>query len=70
MSISSRMAEDIFYKIGQGGAAFLGDVVEGGVVKLLRADEMGIGQLEEGLLEGEIVGVFLVQDEFGELGVA
>ena len=45
-------------------------MVEGGVVKLLRADEMGIGQLEEGLLEGEIVGVFLVQDEFGELGVA
>ena len=45
-------------------------MVECGVVQLLRVDESGVSQLEEGLLESKVIGIFFVQYKFGELGVA
>ncbi len=37
---------------------------------LLRVNEGRVGEFKEGLLKGKVVGVILVQDELGELGVA
>ena len=59
-----------FFKKCESSAAFFSDVVECGVVLLLRVDEGRVGEFKERLLEGEVVSVLFVQDKFGELGVA
>lgn len=60
---------DVFAKIFQGFKSGISDGIVGAVADLPGGNEFGFMEFVEDLLQGEVVGVSFVQEEFGDLGV-